>query len=211
MFPIFYPGVFCENFIDADVKEYSFAKENQIFPLQEDMVPVNRRSKKFSTAMQSALAEQEIIDSVIEVHRWLSSIYRNFEITKPCITDDFQITSELYLRSPERSRLDQHPCSRIYASHRRWIGRNLPIRNQLLLQCQATGLEKCGRFCCDTNGFYQQQQRWWKFQILSRNCLLCRDRDAVLPQHRSSSCTISHSCYIITASLTFPLMLGAVR
>jgi hypothetical protein len=61
-------GVFCENFIDADVKEYSFAKENQIFPLQEDMVPVNRRSKKFSTAMQSALAEQEIIDSVIEVH-----------------------------------------------------------------------------------------------------------------------------------------------
>lgn len=60
-------GVFCENFIDADVKEYSFAKENQIFPLQEDMVPVNRRSKKFSSAMQSALAEQEIIDSVIEV------------------------------------------------------------------------------------------------------------------------------------------------
>lgn len=61
-------GVFCENFIDADVKEYSFAKENQIFPLQEDMVPVSKRSKKFATAMQSALAEQEIIDSVIEVH-----------------------------------------------------------------------------------------------------------------------------------------------
>ena len=42
-------------------------KEKQLFPLQDHIVPENKRTKKFAAAMQAALAEQEIIDSVIEV------------------------------------------------------------------------------------------------------------------------------------------------
>jgi len=57
-----------ECFSDTDAKEYLFAKEKQLFPLQDHIVPEIKRTKKFLGAMKSALREQEVMDSVIEVY-----------------------------------------------------------------------------------------------------------------------------------------------